>query len=85
MEQRRTILAALTWDGRSLIVTPTGGTPIVLHEDDAFATLKSVATDETIPPAKTTSAGFDIGDVFSGIGKVLADMGKSEAPKDPTP
>lgn len=80
----RTILVALTWDGHNLIATPTGTMcPNVLRKDDALTQLTELVNDTTIPEAKSAPTGFDVGDMFRGIGKVLADMGKpDEAPSN---
>lgn len=76
----RTILVALTWDGRNIIVTPHGTvTPVVIVPEHAHEQLRELATDETIEVAKTQSSGFDVGDFFKGMGKLVADMGRDGA------
>ncbi len=77
----RTVLVALTIDDGTLSITPAGTvTPRVLTEANAYKRLIEIASDPTIKPCKTAPDGFDVGDMFKGIGRALAELGSDPKP-----
>lgn len=77
----RTVLVAVTIDDGVLSVTPAGTvSPRVLTAENAYKRLIEIANDPSIKPCKTAPDGFDMGDMFKGIGRALAELGSDPKP-----
>jgi hypothetical protein len=74
----RSVLVVITVDGDAVLVTPSSGSPRVLSPATACAVLQQLARDPTVPEHKVTAGGFDIGDMFKGIGRALTALGADD-------
>lgn len=72
----KTVLLCITVDEDNVIIaSPADGTPRRIKSLDQLVEL---VRDPQVQPAKSTAAGFDMGDMFRGIGRALAELGKPD-------